>query len=87
LNKYTNASWPYPNVPGTARVGHECNGWDGFTFNKTLFPDPVRFFNDSHSRFGVKIILSVHMQVQELSGSRRLLGPHVVFAVRLGLAV
>jgi hypothetical protein len=62
LNKFTNASWPYPNVPGTAQVGHECNGWDGFTFNATLFPDPARFFNDTRSRFGTKMILSVHMQ-------------------------
>ena len=57
-----NGSWPYPNVPGTAKPCCECNGWDGFTFNKTLFPDPSSFFARMRSRYGLKMILSVHMQ-------------------------
>lgn len=56
-----NGSWPYPNVPGTAKPGHSCNGWDGFTFNRTLFPNPHQFFDDMHAE-GLKMILSVHMQ-------------------------
>ena len=23
-----NGSWPYPDVPGTAKPGYSCNGWD-----------------------------------------------------------
>ena len=36
---------------------------DGFTFNSTLFPNPKRFFDKIHGQ-GVKMILSVHMQVR-----------------------
>jgi hypothetical protein len=50
-----------PDKKGTAPPGRGCNGWDGFTFNRTLFPDPKRFFDRVHSE-GVKMILSVHMQ-------------------------
>eukprot|EP00948_MAST-09A_sp_MAST-9A-sp1_P002799 g2799.t1 len=57
-----NTSYPYlPITPGVAKPGTECNGWDGYTFNKTLFPDPLRFFNRTRDR-GIKMILSVHMQ-------------------------
>jgi alpha-glucosidase (family GH31 glycosyl hydrolase) len=50
-----------PDKQGTAPPGRGCNGWDGFTFNRTLFPDPKRFFDKVHSE-GIKMILSVHMQ-------------------------
>ena len=50
-----------PDKKGTAPPGRGCNGWDGFTFNRTLFPDPKRFFDKVHGE-GVKMILSVHMQ-------------------------
>jgi len=56
-----NGSWPYPDVPGTAAPDAACNGWDGFTFNRTLFPDPAGFFEGVHAQ-GIKMILSVHMQ-------------------------
>jgi alpha-glucosidase (family GH31 glycosyl hydrolase) len=50
-----------PDKKGTAPPGRGCNGWDGFTFNRTLFPNPKRFFDKVHSE-GIKMILSVHMQ-------------------------
>lgn len=50
-----------PDKAGTAPPGRGCNGWDGFTFNRTLFPKPQRFFDKVHSE-GIKMILSVHMQ-------------------------
>ena len=50
-----------PDKHGTAPPGDGCNGWDGFTFNRTLFPDPKRFFDKVHGE-GIKMILSVHMQ-------------------------
>ena len=56
-----NGSYPYPNHQGTAGPGRGCNGWDGFTFNRTLFPDPASFFGSVHQE-GIKMILSVHMQ-------------------------
>ena len=34
-----------PDKQGTAPPGRGCNGWDGFTFNRTLFPEPQRFFD------------------------------------------
>ena len=50
-----------PDKQGTAPPGRGCNGWDGFTFNRTLFPEPRRSFAKVHGE-GVKMILSVHMQ-------------------------
>eukprot|EP00947_MAST-08B_sp_MAST-8B-sp1_P003082 g3082.t1 len=60
----SNASWPWPpGTRGTSDPRSACNGWDGFTFNSTLFPDPPAFFRDvAHAEYGVKMILSVHMQ-------------------------
>ena len=57
----TNATWPWAGQRGTAAPNAACNGWDGFTFNRTLFPDPQRFFGALRGR-GVKAILSVHAQ-------------------------
>ena len=57
-----NTSFPFlPVTPGIAKPGTECNGWDGYTFNATLFPDPPRFFNRTRDR-GIQMIMSVHMQ-------------------------
>ena len=50
-----------PDKHGTAPPGRGCNGWDGFTFNRTLFPDLKRAFDQLHGE-GIKMILSVHMQ-------------------------
>eukprot|EP00941_MAST-03F_sp_MAST-3F-sp1_P005812 g5812.t1 len=55
-----NATYPY-HGEGTAEPDAACNGWDGFTFNSTLFPNPKRFFDRVHAK-GVKTILSVHIQ-------------------------
>ena len=43
---------------GTSPDASACNGWDGFTFNHTLFPDPAQFLKDMAAD-DVKIILSV----------------------------
>ena len=39
---------------------YEVNmGWTGYTWNKTLFPDPKRFLEDLHAR-GMKVTLNLH---------------------------
>jgi len=35
------------------------NGWTGYTWNKALFPDPVAFLEELHSR-GLQVTLNVH---------------------------
>eukprot|EP00928_Gymnodinium_smaydae_P019955 TRINITY_DN17695_c0_g1_i1.p1 TRINITY_DN17695_c0_g1~~TRINITY_DN17695_c0_g1_i1.p1 ORF type:complete len:875 (-),score=72.71 TRINITY_DN17695_c0_g1_i1:168-2792(-) len=50
-----------PDKNGTLPADAGCEGWSGFTFNRTLFPDPKRFFDRAHDS-GLKMTLSVHMQ-------------------------
>jgi len=70
-----------PDKNGTAPPGHGCNGWDGFTFNRTLFPDPKRFFDGVHAE-GIKMALSVHMQngIDHCQGQYRAMAEHMGYS-------
>jgi len=39
---------------------YSLTGWTGYTFNKELFPDPIRFLNQLKER-GLKATLNLHM--------------------------
>lgn len=41
------------------KTGNACSGWTGYTWNRTLFPDPVQFIDQLHQR-GLKTALNLH---------------------------
>eukprot|EP00698_Gefionella_okellyi_P004819 TRINITY_DN1445_c0_g1_i1.p1 TRINITY_DN1445_c0_g1~~TRINITY_DN1445_c0_g1_i1.p1 ORF type:complete len:886 (-),score=199.72 TRINITY_DN1445_c0_g1_i1:45-2429(-) len=63
-----------------------CNDWGGFTWNQTLFPDPVEFVNWLHSdnntlQHPLKLLLNVHPQ----SGVDHCQANYAEFATAMGV--
>jgi hypothetical protein len=40
-------------------TGNACSGWTGYTWNRTLFPDPEAFLSRMHT-MGLKVSLNLH---------------------------